>query len=161
MFSRSDLCSHRSQLRGAFGLSEGRGSYPGEYGLPLCAQGALHHGASQETTGPSPPSQQPADCRTGPSHASPGQLGSTVVTDRLRYEQRTTPRLTTVIDAARMSMDEFARILSSNLDLPVVDRTELKAVYRFSVELDLDQRAQATLGHPSANSSTGGTRGRG
>lgn len=58
------------------------------------------------------------------------------VTGRSRYESIVTLKTTTILDAARISMAELAKVLSTNLDIPVVDKTALSGLYQFKIELD-------------------------
>jgi uncharacterized protein (TIGR03435 family) len=67
------------------------------------------------------------------------------VTNRTKYERRFTDRQTTIIDAARMTMTELANILANNLDEPVLEKTGLAGLYRFTVELPADASVLRTL----------------
>ena len=71
--------------------------------------------------------------------------GTSAVTARTRYDLLNTNRNTQMLDAARMTMTEFARVLSSRVDRPVVDRTGLTGVYRFTIELPPDLRLTRAL----------------
>jgi uncharacterized protein (TIGR03435 family) len=64
--------------------------------------------------------------------------GIRTITERSMYEQKYTPRRTYVLDAIRMTMPEFASLLSANTGRPVIDRTNLTRFYAFSVELPRD-----------------------
>jgi uncharacterized protein (TIGR03435 family) len=64
--------------------------------------------------------------------------GMRTITERTRYDRRFTTRGTRQIDAVRMTMSEFAALLSTNTGRPVLDRTNLTGVYAFSIELPPD-----------------------
>jgi uncharacterized protein (TIGR03435 family) len=68
-----------------------------------------------------------------------------LVTSRMLYSTGPGARLTQVIDAARITMPEFANLLALNLDRPVIDRTGLTGVYSFRVELDMPIALARTL----------------
>jgi uncharacterized protein (TIGR03435 family) len=68
------------------------------------------------------------------------------VTPYSLYDERTTPQRTTQIDATRISMREFAEVLSTNLDRPVIDRTGLAGVYQFKIELDSNRTMMRLFG---------------
>ena len=63
------------------------------------------------------------------------------VTARSLYDTWTTPQRTFQVEATRITMTEFARILAMNVDRPVIDKTGLTGVYQFKVELDVNQMA--------------------
>ena len=75
----------------------------------------------------------------------PDQIGTRTVTTRSLYLSRTTSRQTTEIDASRITMGEFSRLLQVNLDRPVIDKTALTGVYQFKVELDRSVMAARVL----------------
>jgi len=62
-------------------------------------------------------------------------IGVRTVTARSMYEQVFSAQRTTQINAVRMTMGEFANLLASNIDAPVIDRTGLAGVYQFKIEL--------------------------
>jgi uncharacterized protein (TIGR03435 family) len=62
-------------------------------------------------------------------------IGMRKVTARTMYEQKFTARRTTELNAVRMTMEELATELTSNVDRPVIDKTGLTGVYHFKVEL--------------------------
>jgi uncharacterized protein (TIGR03435 family) len=65
-------------------------------------------------------------------------LGSSMtITERTRYAQNNTSRGTHELDATRITMPEFAALLATGLGRPVLDRTGLGGVYRFTVEIPL------------------------
>jgi uncharacterized protein (TIGR03435 family) len=72
-------------------------------------------------------------------------LGMRTVTARTMYEQRFTARRTTELNAVRMTMEELATLLTTNVDRPVVDKTGLDGVYQFAVELGPNNFAIRTL----------------
>jgi len=117
----------------------------GKDGLKMEEVAVLDEVGKDFTTasGQKPSSDILFDTPDGPvrSMVIPGEIGSRTVTNRSLYESRTTPRRTTLIDAVRITMPEFASILRLNLDRPVVDKTRLTGVYRFKVELDVSQMA--------------------
>jgi uncharacterized protein (TIGR03435 family) len=94
-------------------------------------------------SGPRTSSDMLLETATGPTRtmALPDEIGMRTVTTRSFYESRTTIRRTTQIDATRISIPEFASLLRLNLDKPVIDRTGLKGLYRFKVELDTSRMA--------------------
>jgi uncharacterized protein (TIGR03435 family) len=58
-------------------------------------------------------------------------------TERSTYERIFTGR-TTQLDATRITMAEFASLLTSNIGRPVFDRTKLTGMYQFEIELPFD-----------------------
>lgn len=68
-------------------------------------------------------------------------LGGRTVTSRSSYDTWTTAQRTFMVDATRITMPEFAKLLTSNVDRPVVDKTGLGGVYQFKVELGANQSA--------------------
>jgi len=94
----------------------------------------------------------------GPVRTMSLPRGMRQVTGRTMYERTSTDRGTYVINAVRMTMTEFVSLLENNLDSPVVDRTELRGIYKFSIELPRDAttlREFASLGMaPGASSPT-------
>jgi uncharacterized protein (TIGR03435 family) len=58
--------------------------------------------------------------------------------DNLRRRSQT-------LDATRMTMAELVSLLATNMDQPVLDKTGLRGIYRFSVELPLDARVIESL----------------
>lgn len=62
-------------------------------------------------------------------------LGQRMITERTLYEWTGTARRTRQIDAARMTMAELASMLAECTGGPVLDRTQLTGVYKFSIEL--------------------------
>ena len=69
-------------------------------------------------------------------------LGVRTVTARSLYSTWTAADGTFHVEAARITMDEFAkRILASNVDRPVIDKTGLDGVYEFKVVLDANASA--------------------
>jgi uncharacterized protein (TIGR03435 family) len=58
-----------------------------------------------------------------------------IVTDRSMYEQIRTDRGTEEIDATRITMAQFASILSFVVGRPVIDGTRLPGLYHFRIEL--------------------------
>lgn len=74
----------------------------------------------------------------GPVRTMALTLGMRTITERTMYERRFTAQRTQRIDAARLTMAEFASILTQNTGRPVLDRTGLTGLYRFSIELPPD-----------------------
>ena len=66
-------------------------------------------------------------------------------TSGLRLLEGTTLNRTTLINARRISMPEFASLLLLNVDRPVIDNTGLMGLYEFNVELDVSQMALRML----------------
>jgi uncharacterized protein (TIGR03435 family) len=64
--------------------------------------------------------------------------GIRTITERSMYDATFTARRTRQIDAVRLTMPEFAALLSTNTGQPVLDRTNLTGVYTFSIELPPD-----------------------
>lgn len=81
----------------------------------------------------------------GPSRTRIWPGGSRTVTNRTRYDLLSTDRRTNILDATRMTMAQLARVLSTSLGEPVLDRTGLNGVYRFKIELPLDARITRVL----------------
>jgi len=79
------------------------------------------------------------------------------VTTRTRYDTWTTANLTFMVDAERITMSEFVRILSPNVDRPVIDRTGLSGLYQFKVELDSNQSAIRGLRSAGVTTTVKGT----
>ena len=98
---------------------------------------------------PSLPSSSFNDVRTGEGDDQVRTMmlptGIRTITARSVHETRYTERRTTEITAIRMSMAELSTLLTSNLDQFVLDRTGLKGVYQFKIELPPDQRAVRSL----------------
>lgn len=91
------------------------------------------------TSGDRPVFEGRSETFEGPSRLiALSRTAQRVVTTRSLYERRTTSRGTMQIDATRISVPEFAELLRLNLDKPVIDRTGLKGLYQFKVELDRD-----------------------
>jgi uncharacterized protein (TIGR03435 family) len=61
------------------------------------------------------------------------------VTSRSMYDVALTYRLTTGLDATRISMAEFTTLLAEVLDRPVIDATGLTGVFQFKVELPINE----------------------
>ena len=61
--------------------------------------------------------------------------GSTRMTSRTLYEQRTIQNAGSILTATRMSMAELVSELETNVDKPIVDRTGLTGLYQFTLEL--------------------------
>ena len=74
----------------------------------------------------------------GPVRTMGITLGMRTITDRTMYERRFTAQRTQRIEAARLTMAEFVSILTQNTGRPVLDRTGLTGLYRFSIELPSD-----------------------
>ena len=72
-------------------------------------------------------------------------FGVRTVTARSLYQTWTTPQRTFHVEATRITMTEFARILAMNVDRPVIDKTGLTGVYEFKVELDANQSSVRVL----------------
>jgi uncharacterized protein (TIGR03435 family) len=69
--------------------------------------------------------------------AAEGSVGLTVVSGKSMYANILTTQ-GVVIDATRITMAEFAKLLTRNLGKPVIDLTDLAGLYRFKVKLDWD-----------------------
>lgn len=83
--------------------------------------------------------------------------GIRTITERTMYDRTFTARGTRQIDAVRMTMSEFAALLSTNTGRPVLDRTNLTGVYAFSIELPPDAwqvRMNASAGITTARDGT-------
>lgn len=79
--------------------------------------------------------------------------GATTVTATSVYTQFTTPQQQITLDAKRMTMDDFARLLQFTMDAPVVDRTGLSGGYAFKIDLPLAAtiiRMRVTTGRTTA-----------
>jgi len=77
----------------------------------------------------------------GPVRTMMIPLGGRTVTAQSLYDTWTTGQRTFMVDATRITMPEFAKLLTSNVDRPVVDKTGLGGVYQFKVELGANQSA--------------------
>ena len=77
----------------------------------------------------------------GPVRTMMIPLGGRTVTSRSLYDTWTTAQRTFMVDATRITMPDFAKLLTSNVDRPVVDKTGLAGVYEFKVELGINQSA--------------------
>jgi uncharacterized protein (TIGR03435 family) len=65
--------------------------------------------------------------------------GMRTTTERSTYERIfNIGRPTYQLDAARISMAEFASLLTANVARPVIDGTKLTGLYQFKIELPLD-----------------------
>ena len=93
----------------------------------------------------------------GPVRSMMIPLGSRKVTNRMLYDTWTTAQRTFMVDATRITMGEFVRILRANLDQPVIDRTGLTGLYQFKVELDANQSAVRVLQRAGITSTVQGT----
>jgi len=82
-----------------------------------------------------------SDTPDGPVRSVMIPLGGRTVTARSLYDTWTTAQRTFQVNATRITMTEFARILGRNVDRPVIDKTGLTGVYQFKVELDVNQNA--------------------
>ena len=92
--------------------------------------------------GSSDPTDRVADTIDGPVRTMMVPLGVRTVTARSLYSTWTAADGTFHVEAARITMDEFAkRILASNVDRPVIDKTGLDGVYEFKVVLDANASA--------------------
>lgn len=69
-------------------------------------------------------------------------LGRTTITPRTMHKvTRNVERRTQTIDATRITMAELAALLTTNMNQPVVDKTDLRGLYQFgSVQLPLPAR---------------------
>jgi uncharacterized protein (TIGR03435 family) len=74
----------------------------------------------------------------GPVRVTNTPRGLRTTTERSTYERIYTGRRTWQIDAARITMAEFASLLTANVARPVFDRTKLTGLYQFQIELPLD-----------------------
>ena len=77
-------------------------------------------------------------------------MATTTLTARTMYKVTQTnvdnlSRRGQALDATRMTMAELATLLTSNMDRPVLDKTDLRGTYGFSVELPLDARVIESL----------------
>jgi uncharacterized protein (TIGR03435 family) len=71
-------------------------------------------------------------------------FGDRTITESSMYERRWTARGTQQIDAARMSMAEFASVLVLGTGRPVINGTKLTGVYKFSIELPTEAFASVS-----------------
>ena len=77
-------------------------------------------------------------------------MATTTLTARTRYKVTqmnvdSLSRRSQVLDATRMTMTELVALLTGNMDQPVLDRTDLRGLYTFSVELPLEARVIESL----------------
>jgi uncharacterized protein (TIGR03435 family) len=81
------------------------------------------------------------------TRVEPGGLRYITVTGKMRYSYKLVEEDARQLDAERITMQEFSRLLS--VERPVVDKTGLAGVYRFKTLLPpipISARMQATLG---------------
>lgn len=86
-----------------------------------------------------------------------GRLRQITVTGKMRYSSKMVEGNARQLDAERITMQEFSRLLS--VERPVVDKTGLAGVYRFKTLLPpvpITARMQATLGDRVSADPTGG-----
>jgi|SRR5688500_15151412 len=86
-------------------------------------------------------------------------LKTTTLTARTMYKVTqnvgSLSRRTQTLDATRMTMAEFAAVLAANMGQPVLDKTGLREMYAFSVELPMEARLIESLARsPSGASAT-------
>jgi uncharacterized protein (TIGR03435 family) len=75
----------------------------------------------------------------GPVRLTMTPRGMRTTTGRSTYERVfNIGRPTYQLDAARISMEEFASLLTTNVARPVFDRTKLTGLYQFKIELPVD-----------------------
>jgi uncharacterized protein (TIGR03435 family) len=75
----------------------------------------------------------------GPVRVTMTPRGMRTTTERSTYERVfNLGRPTYQLDAARISMEEFASLLTTNVARPVFDSTKLTGLYQFKIELPLD-----------------------
>jgi uncharacterized protein (TIGR03435 family) len=88
---------------------------------------------------PAPPSDVviglPGDETRTVTRFYPDAIRLTTVTRRTVVTETPGPNTTRLIDATRITMAEFARLVRSSVDRPVVDKTGLTAVYAFKTTL--------------------------
>jgi len=78
----------------------------------------------------------------GPVRVTNTPQGLRVTTERSAYERKYfTGRPAFLLDAARLSMAEFALVLTDNVGRPVLDKTDLTGLYQFQIELPMDASA--------------------
>ena len=88
------------------------------------------------------PTDRVTETIDGPVRMMMVPLGLRTVTSRSLYSTSTAAAGTINVDAARITMDEFAKmILTSNVDRPVIDKTGLDGVYEFKVVLGANASA--------------------
>jgi uncharacterized protein (TIGR03435 family) len=83
--------------------------------------------------------------------------GIRTITEHSMYDRTFTAPGVNQLNAIRMTMAEFAALLSTNTGRPVVDRTNLAGVYAFSIELPTDAwsvRMNASAGRTTARDGT-------
>ena len=93
----------------------------------------------------SPPPDTVSETVNGSVRTMMIPIGVRTVTARSMYERVFSAQRTTQINAARIAMAEFADLLASNIDAPVIDRTGLAGVYQFTIELPADASAVRML----------------
>ena len=82
------------------------------------------------------------------SPPEPGGLGAstmTTVTARSRYSLFTSKERTQILNATRMAMVDFAVVLERAIGEPVLDKTNLAALYRFTIELPVNATLRQSL----------------
>jgi uncharacterized protein (TIGR03435 family) len=93
----------------------------------------------------------------GPKRTINTARGIRTITERTMYERQFTARRTNLIDAARLTMAELAAILYQNTGRPVLDRTKLTGIYKFSIELPTDEWVMTGLGAAGITTTVQGT----
>ncbi len=89
-----------------------------------------------DPAGKAPILDRTADTIDGPVRSIATERGGlTFITDRSMYERIPTSRGTIQINAVRMTMAEFVGMIETTVDRSVFDRTNLRGVYKFQIEL--------------------------
>jgi uncharacterized protein (TIGR03435 family) len=74
-----------------------------------------------------------------------GEPRSTTVTARSKYELRLTDRRTQILSASRMTMADLAAALERVTGEPILDKTNLVNLYKFTIELPPDNMAREII----------------
>lgn len=79
---------------------------------------------------------------------APGDLGvstMTTVTARSRYSLSLSKERTQILNATRMAMVDFTVVLERVIGEPVLDKTNLAALYKFTIDLPLNNMTRQSL----------------
>jgi uncharacterized protein (TIGR03435 family) len=110
----------------------------GEDGIRMIEVQATNELDRKFETASLPDNDRILDTINGPLRITDTPGGLRTTTERSTYERIFTDRGTWQIDAARITMAEFASILTGSAGRPVFDKTSLTGLYQFKIELPRD-----------------------
>ena len=133
LMQRLGLRTHvETRLTNGYELVVGGGGMRMQEVQPVNELDKVFAGDSSRRT---PLSDRTEEMVNGPLRIIQIPLGQRMITERTMYEWTGTARKTRLIDAARMTMAELASLLAESTGGPVLDKTALTGVYKFTVEL--------------------------